>query len=278
MSNIEVNKVIDPIPASDGAGVKLKRSIGVEPNYFDPFLMLDEFGSDNKDDYVAGFPAHPHRGIETVTYMLAGEFEHKDSTGGKGRMTAGDVQWMKTGSGIIHSEMPTMREGKLHGFQLWINMPAKNKMNKPEYLYIDSKKMSIHKDQDKNVKVIAGKFENAEGPVKKHNVEPIYFDVELKKNKLLNYKLPNTHNSFIYLVEGEIKIGNKQHKQTKDSTLILLTKGENLKILAIKKAKFLLISGKPIGEQIARGGPFVMNNKQEIQQAIEDYNSGTFVK
>ena len=278
MSNIEVNKVINPTPASDGAGVKLKRSIGVEPNYFDPFLMLDEFGSENKDDYVAGFPAHPHRGIETVTYMLAGEFEHKDSTGGKGRMTAGDVQWMKTGSGIIHSEMPAMKEGKLHGFQLWINMPAKNKMNKPEYLYIDSKKMSIHKDQEKKIKVIAGKFENAEGPVIKHNVEPIYFDVELEENKLFNFKLPKTHNSFIYLVEGEIKIGNKEHKQTKDSTLILLTKGDNLKITAINKAKFLLISGKPIGEQIARGGPFVMNTKKEIQQAIEDYHSGKFVK
>ena len=278
MSNIEVNKVINPTPASDGAGVKLKRSIGVEPNYFDPFLMLDEFGSENKDDYVAGFPAHPHRGIETVTYMLAGEFEHKDSTGGKGRMTAGDVQWMKTGSGIIHSEMPAMKEGKLHGFQLWINMPAKHKMNKPEYLYIDSKKMSIHKDQEKKIKVIAGKFENAEGPVIRHNVEPIYFDVELEENKLFNFKLPKTHNSFIYLVEGEIKIGNKEHKQTKDSTLILLTKGDNLKIIAINKAKFLLISGKPIGEQIARGGPFVMNTKKEIQQAIEDYHSGTFVK
>ena len=278
MSNIEVNKVINPTPASDGAGVKLKRSIGVEPNYFDPFLMLDEFGSENKDDYVAGFPAHPHRGIETVTYMLAGEFEHKDSTGGKGRMTAGDVQWMKTGSGIIHSEMPAMKEGKLHGFQLWINMPAKHKMNKPEYLYIDSKKMSIHKDQEKKIKVIAGKIENAEGPVIKHNVEPIYFDVELEENKLFNFKLPKTHNSFIYLVEGEIKIGNKEHKQTKDSTLILLTKGDNLKITAINKAKFLLISGKPIGEQIARGGPFVMNTKKEIQQAIEDYHSGTFVK
>tara|TARA_B100000945_G_scaffold13102_1_gene10048 strand:+ start:337 stop:1173 length:837 start_codon:yes stop_codon:yes gene_type:complete len=278
MSNIEVNKVINPTPASDGAGVKLKRSIGVEPNYFDPFLMLDEFGSENKDDYVAGFPAHPHRGIETVTYMLAGEFEHKDSTGGKGRMTAGDVQWMKTGSGIIHSEMPAMKEGKLHGFQLWINMPAKHKMNKPEYLYIDSKKMSIHKDQEKKIKVIAGKFENAEGPVIKHNVEPIYFDVELEENKLFNFKLPKTHNSFIYLVEGEIKIGNKEHKQTKDSTLILLTKGDNLKITAINKAKFLLISGKPIGEQIARGGPFVMNTKKEIQQAIEDYHSGKFVK
>jgi len=278
MSEIQVNQIINPTPATDGAGVKLKRSIGVEPNYFDPFLMLDEFGSENKDDYIAGFPPHPHRGIETVTYMLAGDFEHKDSTGGEGRMTAGDVQWMKTGSGIIHSEMPAMKEGKLHGFQLWINMPAKHKMNKPEYLYIDSKKMSIHKDQEKKIKVIAGKFENAEGPVIKHNVEPIYFDVELEENKLFNFKLPKTHNSFIYLVEGEIKIGNKEHKQTKDSTLILLTKGDNLKITAINKTKFLLISGKPIGEQIARGGPFVMNTKKEIQQAIEDYHSGTFVK
>ena len=278
MKNIEVSKIIDPIPASDGAGVKLKRSIGVDPNYFDPFLMLDEFGSENKDDYVAGFPAHPHRGIETVTYMLAGEFEHKDSTGGKGRMTAGDVQWMKTGSGIIHSEMPAMKEGRLHGFQLWINMPAKYKKNKPEYIYIDSKKMSIHKDEDKQVKVIAGKFEKAEGPVKKHNVEPIYFDVELNENKYFKFKLPNTHNSFIYLIEGEIKIGDNEHKQTKDSTLILLDKGEELKVSATSKAKFLLISGKPIGEQIARGGPFVMNTKAEIQQAIEDYHSGTFVK
>ena len=278
MNNVEVNKIIEPTPASDGAGVKLKRSIGVEPNYFDPFLMLDEFGSENKDDYLAGFPAHPHRGIETVTYMLAGEFEHKDSTGGKGRMTAGDVQWMKTGSGIIHSEMPAMKEGRLHGFQLWINMPSKYKMSKPEYLYIDSKKMSIHKDLDKEIKIIAGKFENAEGPVKGHNVEPIYLDVELEQNKLFNYKLPKTHNTFIYLIDGEIKIGDKQHKQIKDSTLILLTRGEDLKVTAITKAKFLLISGKPIGEEIARGGPFVMNTKAEIQQAIEDYQSGTFVK
>ena len=278
MSKVEISKIIDPTPASDGAGVKLKRSIGVEPNYFDPFLMLDEFGSENKDDYVAGFPAHPHRGIETVTYMLAGEFEHKDSTGGKGRMTAGDVQWMKTGSGIIHSEMPAMKEGRLHGFQLWINMPAKYKKNKPEYIYIDSKKMSIHKDEDKQVKVIAGKFEKAEGPVKKHNVEPIYFDVELNENKYFKFKLPKTHNSFIYLIEGEIQIGDKEHKQTKDSTLILLDKGHELEVLATSKAKFLLISGKPIGEQIARGGPFVMNTKAEIQQAIEDYHSGTFVK
>ena len=278
MSEIQVNQIIDPIAATDGAGVKLKRSIGVEPNYYDPFLMLDEFGSENKDDYIAGFPPHPHRGIETVTYMLAGDFEHKDSTGGQGRMTAGDVQWMKTGSGIIHSEMPAMKEGKLHGFQLWINMPAKMKMSKPEYHYIDADQMAVHKDADKQIKVIAGKFEKAEGPIKGHNVEPVYFDIELKKGKEFIFHIPSTHNSFIYLINGEIGIGDQTHDKIKNSKLILLTKGKNLKVSALSNAKFLLISGKPIGEQIARGGPFVMNTKQEILQAIEDYHSGKFVK
>ena len=278
MKNVEVSKIIDPIPASDGAGVKLKRSIGVKPDYFDPFLMLDEFGSENKDDYIGGFPPHPHRGIETVTYMLQGEFEHEDSTGAKGRMSSGDVQWMKTGSGIIHSEMPTMSEGRLHGFQLWVNMPAKLKMSKPNYIYIDSNKMEIHKDINKQVKVIAGKFENAEGPVKKHNVEPIYFDVELEKDREFNFQLPLTHNSFIYLINGEIKIGEETHDKVKDSKLILLTNGEKLKVLGLSKAKFLLISGKPIGEEIARGGPFVMNTKSEVLQAVQDYHNGTFVK
>ena len=278
MKNIEVSKIVVPISTSDGAGVKLKRSIGLEPNYFDPFLMLDEFGSENKDDYIAGFPPHPHRGIETVTYMLAGDFEHKDSTGGQGRMTAGDVQWMKTGSGIIHSEMPAMKEGKLHGFQLWINMPASKKMSKPEYHYIDSNKIGTHKDESKFVKVIAGKFEKTEGPINKHNVEPVYFDVEIEKNKEFNFKLRSTHNSFIYLIEGEIKIGTKTHNKIKDSALVLLNKGEQLKVSALIKSKFLLISGKPIGEKIARGGPFVMNTKSEILQANEDYHNGTFVK
>ena len=278
MPDIQVNQIIEPTPATDGAGVKLKRSIGVEPNYFDPFLMLDEFGSENKDDYIAGFPAHPHRGIETVTYMLAGEFEHKDSTGGEGRMTAGDVQWMKTGSGIIHSEMPSMKEGKLHGFQLWINMPAKMKMSKPEYHYIDADKMSVYKDNEKKVKVIAGKYENAEGPIKRHNVDPIYFDIEIEKEKKFSCKIPVSHNSFIYLINGEIRVGDKPHEKVKDSKLILLTQGDNLHITALSNAKFLLISGKPIGEKIARGGPFVMNTKQEILKAVEDYHSGTFVK
>ena len=223
MPQIEIKKIVKALNASDGAGVKLKRSIGTpEADYIDPFLMLDEFGSENKDDYVAGFPPHPHRGIETVTYMLQGEFEHEDSTGAKGRMSSGDVQWMKTGSGIIHSEMPAMSEGRLHGFQLWINMPAKLKMSKPDYIYIDADQMKVHKDNEKKVKVIAGKFEKAEGPIKGHNVEPIYFDVELKKDKQFNFKLPKTHNSFIYLIEGEIEVGETKHDKVKNSTLILL--------------------------------------------------------
>jgi len=278
VKQIEVERIVDPILSSDGAGVKLKRSIGVDPDYLDPFLMLDEFGSDNKDDYIGGFPPHPHRGIETVTYMLSGDFEHKDSAGGKGRMTAGDVQWMKTGSGIIHSEMPAMKEGKLHGFQLWINMPAKLKMSKPEYIYIDSEKMKIHQDNEKTVKVIAGEFHNIKGPVNKHNVDPIYFDVVLNKHKTFNFDLPETHNSFIYLINGEVTVGEKKHEKITDSKLVLLTRGSNLKIQSLKKSNFLLISGKPIGEKIARGGPFVMNTKAEILEAINDYHNGTFVK
>jgi len=174
--------------------------------------------------------------------------------------------------------MPAMSEGRLHGFQLWVNMPAKLKMSKPDYIYIDSDKMQIHKDGDKQVKVIAGKFKNAEGFVKKHNIEPTYFDVELEKDKEFNFQVPSTHNSFIYLISGEIKIGEQTHDKVKNSKLILLTNGEKLRVLSISRAKFLLISGKPIGEEIARGGPFVMNTKSEILQAVQDYHNGTFVK
>jgi len=278
VSTIEVKKIVKAIQTSDGAGVKLKRSMGIpELDFIDPFLMFDEFGSENKDDYIAGFPPHPHRGIETVTYMLNGEFEHEDSTGAKGKMSSGDVQWMKTGGGIIHSEMPAMSEGKLHGFQLWINMPSKFKMNKPEYIYIDAKEMQIHKDDDKKIKVIAGKFGEAEGPIKGHNVEPVYLDIEIKKEKEFTFNLPSTHNSLIYLIDGEVKVGKQDHNPIKDSTLIILTRGEKLKVSGLTKAKFLLISGKPIGEPIARGGPFVMNTKEEILKAVQDYHNGTFV-
>ena len=278
MSDVEIKKIISPKPASDGAGVKLKRSIGVEPDYFDPFLMLDEFGSDNKDDYLGGFPPHPHRGIETVTYMLQGEFEHEDSTGAKGIMSSGDVQWMKTGRGIIHSEMPAMSDGQLLGFQLWINMPAKLKKNKPEYIYIKNKELGTYSDDEKVVKVIAGKYKDIEGPEKNHNVEPIYFHVVLKNKKEFACEVPEGHNSFIYLLKGQIKVGKINHEKTNDSNLILLKQGKSLRIKAEKDSEFLFIAGKPIGEPIARGGPFVMNTKQEILKAIEDYQSGNFVQ
>ena len=208
--------------------------------------------------------------------MLNGEFEHKDSTG-QGIMTSGDVQWMKTGRGIIHSEMPAMKEGKLLGFQLWINMPAKMKKNKPEYLYIKGNELGKHEDSEKTVKVIAGKFEKAEGPEKNHNVEPVYFHIVLNEKKEFRCEVPAGHNSYISL-ERRVKYWRKKHDKTSDSNLILLEKGTRLKIKANKKSEFLFIAGKPIGEPIARGGPFVMNTKAEILEAIQDYNNGTFAK
>jgi redox-sensitive bicupin YhaK (pirin superfamily) len=278
MSTIEVKKVVKAIQTSDGAGVKLKRSMGVpELDFIDPFLMFDEFGSENKDDYIAGFPAHPHRGIETVTYMLAGRFKHEDSTGSKGEMGPGSVQWMTAAGGIIHSEMPIMKEGKLHGFQLWVNMPAKLKMSKPSYQNIKPRDIPEVRDHEKKIKIIAGKFQNKTGPAKGF-VDPIYLDIELKKGKNFIYAIPSSHNAFIYLVSGEIKIGSKSHERLKNSTLICLKNGIDLKISSTEKSQFLLIAGKPIGESIARGGPFVMNTKQEILQAVQDYHSGNFVQ
>ena len=279
MKLIKIKQIINPIETSDGAGVKLKRSIGThQMDYFDPFLMLDEFGSDNPDDYISGFPPHPHRGIETVTYMLNGEFEHKDSAGGEGKMSPGDVQWMKTGRGIIHSEMPAMEDGVLHGFQLWINMPSDLKKNKPEYLYIDSEKIPVYEDSEKNIKIIAGKYLNIEGSVSKHNVNPIYFDVELQEEKVFEFELPEENNSFIYLVEGKIKIGDEVNNDLESSKLIILDKGDKLVVKSGTNSKFLLISGKPINEPIARGGPFVMNTRQEVLEAIQDFNTGNFAK
>ena len=279
MSNIEIKKIVKSIETSDGAGVKLKRSIGTpEADYIDPFLMLDEFGSENKDDYVAGFPPHPHRGIETVTYMLKGKFDHEDSTGAKGTMSSGDVQWMKTGRGIIHSEMPAMSDGQLLGFQLWINMPAKLKKNKPEYIYIKNKELGTYSDDEKVVKVIAGKFKDIEGPEKNHNGEPIYLHIVLKNEKEFSCEVPEGHNSFIYLLRGQIKVGKINHEKTNDSNLILLKQGKSLQIKAERESEFLFIAGKPIGEPIARGGPFVMNTKAEIIEAINDYQNGSFAK
>ena len=279
MSVREVKKIVKAIQTSDGAGVKLKRSMGIpELDFIDPFLMFDEFGSENKDDYIAGFPSHPHRGIETVTYMLAGRFKHEDSTGSKGEMGPGSVQWMTAAGGIIHSEMPIMKEGKLHGFQLWVNMPAKLKMSKPSYQNIEPEDIPEFKDQEKRIKIISGKYQNKTGLVKGISVDPIYLDVSLENEKIFNYIIPSSHNVFIYLIYGEIKIGSKAHDKLQNSTLISLTNGNSLKIFSVKKSQFLIIAGKPIGEPIARGGPFVMNTKEEILKAVQDYHSGNFVQ
>jgi hypothetical protein len=279
MSVREVKKIVKAIQTSDGAGVKLKRSMGIpELDFIDPFLMFDEFGSENKDDYIAGFPSHPHRGIETVTYMLAGRFKHEDSTGSKGEMGPGSVQWMTAAGGIIHSEMPIMKEGKLHGFQLWVNMPAKLKMSKPSYQNIEPEDIPEFKDQEKRIKIISGKYQNKTGSVKGISVDPIYLDVSLENEKIFNYIIPSSHNVFIYLIYGEIKIGSKAHDKLQNSTLISLTNGNSLKIFSVKKSQFLIIAGKPIGEPIARGGPFVMNTKEEILKAVQDYHSGNFVQ
>ena len=279
MSTIEIKKIIKAIQTSDGAGVKLKRSMGIpELDFIDPFLMFDEFGSENKEDYIAGFPSHPHRGIETVTYMLAGEFRHEDSTGNKGDLGPGSVQWMTAAGGIIHSEMPIMKEGKLHGFQLWVNMPAKLKMSKPSYQNIEPQEIPEFKDQEKKIKIIAGKYQDKIGPVKGISVDPIYMDIELEKDKTFSFIIPSSHNTFVYLVTGEIKIGNNAHNKLQNSTLICLEKGTDLKVSSTKKSKFLVIAGRPIGEPIARGGPFVMNTKQEILKAVQDYHSGNFVQ
>ena len=279
MSTREVMQIVKAIQTSDGAGVKLKRSIGVpELDFIDPFLMFDEFGSENKDDYIAGFPPHPHRGIETVTYMLAGRFKHEDSTGSKGEMGPGSVQWMSAAGGIIHSEMPMMKEGKLHGFQLWVNMPAKLKMSKPSYQNIEPSNIPEFKDQEKKIKIIAGRYKGKTGPVKSTFVNPIYLDVQLKKEAIFDYVIPSSRNVFIYLVSGEIKIGNKVHNKLQNSTLISLADGNDLKILSVKESHFLIIAGKPIGEPIARGGPFVMNTRQEIIKAVQDYHNGNFAQ
>ena len=209
--------------------------------------------------------------------MLAGRFKHEDSTGSKGEMGPGSVQWMSAAGGIIHSEMPIMKEGKLHGFQLWVNMPAKLKMSKPSYQNIVPENIPEVRDQEKKIKIIAGKFQNKTGPAKGF-VDPIYLDIELIKGKNFIYTIPPSHNAFIYLVAGEIKIGNEAHGKLKSSTLINLKNGDKLEISAVEKSKFLVIAGKPINEPIARGGPFVMNTKQEILKAVQDYHSGNFIQ
>lgn len=273
-----VREVIHPEMVSDGAGVKLRRGIASRAlDYLDPFLLFDHFGSDNPDDYVAGFPTHPHRGIETVTYMLSGVVNHRDSLGHSGSIGAGDVQWMTAGSGILHEEMPQLRGGHLGGFQLWVNLPAKLKMSSPRYQdYAASSIPIVTANNGAIVKVIAGEFQKARGPVTGIAADPAYLDISLPAGVEVNHSIPLGHAAFAYVFEGAVDFGAGA---VPSPNLVVFADGDFVEARAGDSGtRFLLVSGKPIGEPVARYGPFVMNTQAEIREALRDLERGTFIR
>ncbi|WP_448211249.1 pirin family protein [Colwellia sp. MEBiC06753] len=266
-------------PASDGAGVKLTRLIGShEVNFLDPFLMLDYFESNNADDYIAGFPPHPHRGFETVTYMLAGKMRHQDSVGNEGVIEKHGVQWMTAGRGIIHSEMPEQTSGLMQGFQLWVNLPASHKMMAPNYQEFPANDIAVEQgDNGQVIRVVSGTTDKGtQGPVKNSFVSPTYMDITLPTAQQFNQQLPASDNSFIYVISGEITIGS-QARTLKAKQLGILTSGDSAQVTASTDSRFLLISGQPLKEPVAKGGPFVMNTQEEVLQAFRDYETNRFL-
>ncbi|WP_020209728.1 pirin family protein [Gilvimarinus chinensis] len=276
----QLRQVIPALATSDGAGVKIKRSLGQSPSArLDPILMLDEFNSDEAADYLAGFPSHPHRGFETVTYMLDGHMLHEDHMGNRGDLRAGDVQWMTAGRGIIHSEMPQQLEGRMRGFQLWINLPAAEKMQPAAYRDIAAADIPLQQlANGGSVKVIAGEFsdENAEtttGAISGRSTQALYWDIQLPEGETLKLSLPEKHHVFIYPYEGKLLVGADE-RELPSSQAGLLSEGDSLQLKAKSQTRFLVVGGKPIGEPIAQYGPFVMNTADEIDQAINDYRNG----
>ena len=287
LQNRTVIQQLPGMPTSDGAGVKLTRIIGTPHlDMLDPFLMLDCFESDDADDYVAGFPTHPHRGFETVTYLLNGRMRHKDNAGNEGVIEPGGVQWMTAGKGILHSEMPEQQEGLLKGFQLWVNLPAKAKMSEPGYQeFLPESTPLEQRDNGIEIRVIAGETnQGTVGPVINAHTYPTYMDVSLPANTTFDQTLVNEHSAFIYVIEGEVSVQNsigsaqgKANNTVKVKNLAVLSKGDNITVSSnINGARFLLIAGKPLNEPVARMGPFVMNTQTEIRQAVEDFHSGKF--
>jgi len=268
--------VIPSVPASDGAGVRLRRSLGRAPGaWHDPFLMLDEFFSDNPDDYLAGFPAHPHRGFETVTYMLDGRMRHEDSEGNRGDLGPGDVQWMTAARGVIHSEMPQQAEGRMRGFQLWLNLPAAEKMRPAAYRDIPARDIPVvDAPGGASVKVIAGRLGDITGPIGGRTTQPVMMDLRLPPGATLDLPLPEGHNAFLYAYDGQVVVGAQRqllpHRSAgllSDGTSVTLTAGES-------GGNLLLVAGRPIGEPVVQYGPFVMNTREEIEQAVLDYQRG----
>ncbi len=275
----KVINTIEPIQVMEGAGVKLKRSIATRQlDYLDPFLLFDHFGSHDPADYMPGFPMHPHRGIETVTYMQAGSVRHTDSLGNSGIITVGDVQWMTAGSGIMHEEMPQQgADGHMEGFQLWVNLPAKLKMSPPRYQEILAASIPlVEPAPGVHVKLVAGQYAGQHGPVTEIAADPTYLDVALDPEIDFTITIPSDHTAFAYLYVGEGDFGGSFTSATR---LLIFGDGNTIQINAGKTgAKFLLVSGKPLGEPIARHGPFVMNTQQEIMEALKDLREGTFIK
>lgn len=272
----------------EGAGVRLRRSIATQTlDYIDPFLLFDHFGSDNPNDYLAGFPMHPHRGIETVTYMLSGHVDHKDSMGNSGTIGKGDIQWMTSGSGILHEEMPKEpEEGIMEGFQLWINLPARLKMTTPRYRGVESSNIpKLEREDGKVIKIIAGEYEGVKGAVTDIYADPSYLDIYLPAGSSIELSIEQGHTAVAYIFEGKGIFGDFKLDSPETGTEVEATKmiifgdGDTVKVFANKKpAKFLLISGKPLNEPVARYGPFVMNTDEEIEQALLDLQNNTFVK
>lgn len=267
---------------SDGAGVRLKRIIGQpELDYLDPFLMLDAFGSNEATDYIAGFPSHPHRGIETVTYMLAGRMRHEDDSGNAGVLGPGGAQWMTAGRGIIHSEMPEQEEGEMRGFQLWVNLPRKNKMCPPHYQNIEPEEIpEITREGGVKAKLIAGKLDGVEGPVRGIEADPQYMDIQIPAGAITDQEIAPDHNAFVYIFGGEAEVGaseSKAGKLIRDGELAVLGAGNAVRIRAGDNgARLILVAGRPLNEPVFKYGPFVMNSKEEIVQAIHDYQNGAF--
>ncbi|MGD2166833.1 MAG: pirin family protein [Gammaproteobacteria bacterium] len=271
----EVARKVVGQPTSDGAGVRLTRVIGSQRlDHFDPFLLLDEFRSDDPNDYIAGFPDHPHRGFETVTYMLAGHMRHGDNQGNTGHLGPGSVQWMTAGRGIVHSEFPEQEDGLMWGFQLWVNLPASDKMTAPRYQDIPAEDVpSVEPAEGVSVRVIAGGLGGVEGPVSGVATDPRYYDLSIADDVSYTLELPAGHNAFAYVYQGSATIGAARTFLQRGE-LALLTHGDELEIEAVEACRVIVVAGMPLNEPIARYGPFVMNTREEIYKAFEDYQSG----
>ncbi len=280
MNTRTLQRVIQSIPTSDGAGVKLRRSLGQTPYHrLDPFLMLDEFSSDDAADYIAGFPSHPHRGFETVTYMLDGHMLHEDHLGNRGDLKSGAVQWMTAGRGIIHSEMPQQKEGRMRGFQLWINLPAREKMKPGAYRDIQPDQIPTVRLLDgTEVKVIAGTLDieglTTPGPIQGLSTDPLYLDIKLPEGAVFVHPLPAGHHAFVYPYEGSVRVGLGAAAPVATHNAGVLSDGNQVELTAAEPTRVLLLAGKPLNEPIAQYGPFVMNTREEVEQAMRDYQSG----